>query len=268
MGERARRAACAAAALAALVASRAARANDSEAVLAGGTLTLKKSDGITMESEELTIAPFKVNVAYRFRNTTAADITTRVAFPMAPYTLWDDGETPAERRKLLGEMGAFSVVVDGKPVKFETETATATGKQKGADTVTVTHHWQQTFPAGRAVSVRHTFTPRGAFIWSFEHDGAELEARLANDYCVGPVLMRAMKKKGEGGIVQVHYVLKTGANWKGPIGRFVLRLEKEKPSQKVSVCMDGFRKVDERTFELEKTSFVPTRDLMVAFISL
>ena len=49
-------------------------------------LTFKKSDGIAMESEELTIAPHKVEVAYQFRNTTAADITTRVAFPMAPYT--------------------------------------------------------------------------------------------------------------------------------------------------------------------------------------
>ena len=32
--------------------------------------------------------------------------------------------------------------------------------------------------------------------------------------------------------------------------------------------MDGFRKVDARTFEFEKTNFVPTQDLKVAFINL
>jgi hypothetical protein len=30
--------------------------------------------------------------------------------------------------------------------------------------------------------------------------------------------------------------------------------------------MDGFRKADTRTFVLEKTNFVPTQDLKIAFI--
>lgn len=53
--------------LAAAVAPRVTRANDSEAILAGGVLTFKKSDGIAMESEELTISPHLVEVAYVFR---------------------------------------------------------------------------------------------------------------------------------------------------------------------------------------------------------
>jgi len=135
-----------------------------------------------------------------------------------------------------------------------------------ASTVTVTHHWMQTFPAGKAVSVKHTFLPRGGFIYDFEYQKT-LANDLARDYCVGPVLIKAMKK-GQGSITQVHYILKTGANWKGPIGRFVLRVVKDTPKQKSSVCMDGFKKVDARTFVLEKTSFVPTQDLKVAFIDL
>ena len=70
-----------------------------------------------------------------------------------------------------------------------------------------------------------------------------------------------------GSIDRVHYILKTGANWKGPIGRFVLRIVKDKPAQKSSVCMDGFRKADTRTFVLEKRNFVPTQDLKIAFIN-
>ena len=249
-------------------APRAARANDSEAVLAGGVLSFKKSDGITMESEELTIAPHKVEVAYVFRNTTAADITTRVAFPLAPYFAvedlqdFEDHKTAAQRRKFFEGFTGFAVTVDGKAMGFET----IGDVDEKASTVTVTHHWMQTFPAGKAVSVKHTFLPRGGFIYDFEYQKT-LANDLARDYCVGPVLIKAMKK-GQGSITQVHYILKTGANWKGPIGRFVLRVVKDTPKQKSSVCMDGFKKVDARTFVLEKTSFVPTQDLKVAFIDL
>ena len=116
---------------------------------------------------------------------------------------------------------------------------------------TVTHHWMQTFPAGKALSVKTTFTPQGGFLYDFEYSDKRLEGDLARDYCVGPALIKAMKKR-PGSIDQVHYILKTGANWKGPIGRFVLRIVKDKPAQKSSVCMDGFRKADTRTFVLEK----------------
>ena len=252
--------------LLAALAPRPARANDSEAIMEGGTLTFKKSDGITMESEELTIRPHAVEVAYLFRNTTAADITTRVAFPIAPWTSFED-EFPAPGDPKWHEFANFTVTVDGKPVKFETTATVKENVSEGSRTATVTHHWQQTFPAGKALSVKHTYTSAGGFIFSFEYQGKKLETQLARDYCVGPVLIKAMKKKNrEGSVDQVHYVLKTGANWKGPIGRFVLRLVKDRADQKVSLCMDGFKKVDGLTYLLEKTNFVPTQDLKVAFI--
>jgi hypothetical protein len=243
---------------------RAATANDTEAVLAGGLLTFRKSDGIAMESEELTISAHKVEVAYVFRNTTAADITTRVAFPLAPYVSWED-EFPDSRDPWWGQFGHFTVAVDGKPVTFETTAKVDDNARDSSRTATVTHHWTQTFPAGRALSVKHTFTPQGGFIYDFQYADKRLET-VARDYCIGAALIKAMKKR-PGTIDQVHYILKTGANWKGPIGRFVLRIVKETSAQKSSVCLDGFRKADARTFVLEKTNFVPTHDLKVAFIN-
>lgn len=246
-----------------------ARGNDSEAVLEGGVLTFKKSDGITMESEELDISPQQVEVAYLFRNATASDISTRVAFPIAPFispedvSAFEDLETEPARQRYLHEVGRFTVTVDGKPVAYET---TGSVDVKG-EKITVTHHWVQTFPAGKTLSVKHTYFPAGGFIYDGHHDDARLWSGLARDYCVGPVLIKAMKK-GQGSVGQVHYILKTGANWSGPIGRFVLRIKKDDPAQKVSVCLDGFRKPDARTFVLEKTNFVPTQDLKIAFISL
>jgi hypothetical protein len=132
----------------------------------------------------------------------------------------------------------------------------------------------QTFPAGKVLSVEHSFHPSGGYIFGFangsfgkDRDGRDVEQSLVHDYCVGPVLLRALKKAHDPDLTQVHYILKTGANWKGPIGRFTLRIQKERATDKISVCLDGFRKVDDKTFVLEKSSFVPTRDLLVGFLS-
>ena len=144
----------------------AARANDSEALLAGGVLTFKKSDGISMESEDLSIKPNEVQVAYKFRNTTSADITTLVAFPLAPYELSEeddqgDPDKPADPNGWPWKnLGDFSVRADGRPVHFEAtvkwgKKAVVVHQAVGAPTtfdqkiVTVTYHWMQTFPAER-----------------------------------------------------------------------------------------------------------------------
>ena len=70
-----------AAALAALLAAPA-LANDSTAELAAGGLVLTKTDAIEMRSEDLFISEQAVKVRYVFVNTSAAPVTTRVAFPM------------------------------------------------------------------------------------------------------------------------------------------------------------------------------------------
>jgi Domain of unknown function (DUF4424) len=69
------------------------------------------------ESEDLSITPDKVKVAYRFRNTTGRDISTRVAFPMAPYV--PNGEDDDRPKAAWANLGQFAVMVDGKPVDFE-----------------------------------------------------------------------------------------------------------------------------------------------------
>lgn len=66
----------------------------------------------------------------------------------------------------------------------------------------------------------------------------------------------------------IGYRLSPGANWKGPIGRFRLTVDKGTPDRLVSLCMDGLTKISPTRFEVVKTNFEPTRDLDVLFINL
>ena len=53
--------------------ARPSRADDSTAALGAGGLVLEKTDKIALVSEDLTLSPTAVKVAYRFRNLTNAD---------------------------------------------------------------------------------------------------------------------------------------------------------------------------------------------------
>lgn len=96
-------------------------ANDSTAELAAGGLVLKKTANIVMKSEDLFISTEEVRVAYRFLNTSSADITTTVAFPMPDLEIngYDDMiAIPTEDpQNILG----FTVTVDGAPVNTTVE---------------------------------------------------------------------------------------------------------------------------------------------------
>lgn len=69
-------------ALAGLVLAGSAMANDTTAVLEAGGLVFTRQDSIAMESEDLFISEKEVRVDYVFRNDSAADLETVVAFPM------------------------------------------------------------------------------------------------------------------------------------------------------------------------------------------
>lgn len=235
------------------------RANDSAAELGAGGLVFVKSEGVVMEREELTISQSKVQVAYVFRNDSRADVDTRVAFPVPEWDEEDEGDLELDR-KGKNPMG-FSVIVDGKPVRFETE------RKRTGTKVKVTHHWQQRFPAGKRVTVRHAYTPVAGVFFGPEQGNPlpELDEHLTKDFCVGPALLAGMKRKPLV-LRSVRYILTTGANWKGPIETFKLVLEKRVPGDKISVCLPDTRRLDARRFVVERSNFTPTEDLRILFV--
>src|ERR1700733_8741287 len=96
------------------------RADDSTATLGAGGLALEKTDKIALVSEDLTLSPTAVKVAYRFRNLTNQDYETIVAFPMPDIAGSVDMAIsipdPASDNFLR-----FVTRVDGKPVNSQVE---------------------------------------------------------------------------------------------------------------------------------------------------
>lgn len=246
-----------------------ASANDSTAAFGVGGLVFTKSDQITMQEEDLFISKEKIRVAYKFYNTSDKPITTRVAFPLPEIILEADGSplpyyteaTLPKDKNIL----KFSVTINGKKQAFQSEDKKRFDKDVQAYAHTITHHWMQTFPAKQVVSVVHQYTPGvgGAVEYGMQDEET-------GKFCVDQELQQWIKQLEKTNYKVstdvIEYILKTGANWKGPIGKFKLTVKKSSPTEKLSFCGTGVKKMDAKTFVMEKTNFTPTQDLHILYL--
>lgn len=140
--------------------------------------------------------------------------------------------------------------------------------------VTVVYQWQQKFPAGKTVRVRHQYAPfvaagPGA---SYLGDGKEFEQKYCGDKAFYATWNKLAKQRGESGFVNakwVSYILKTGNTWKNGIEDFTLNLVKGKSDELISLCFPGtFTKVNPTTLQVKLRNFRPTQDLNVYFGNL
>ncbi len=92
-------------------------------------------------------------------------------------------------------------------------------------------------------------------------------------YCLDDTFLKTATKLSKaadaGGAIYTEawlsYILKTGANWGGVIGKFKLTVDKGKPENYVSFCGEGVTKNGPTTFVMEKTDFWPQKDLICCF---
>ena len=243
-------------------------ANDSAALRIGGRLEFKKTDDIAMVTENLTISPNKVRVDYTFRNDTDHDIEELIAFPIEEEVFEYDALEAKERENFLKDYV--------KNIEFKINSSAKTSKVNHElkfdnNIVHTTYYWTQTFPAGKTISVSHEYAPSGGFVtsagasvkeWNEWHNWQQMQ----KDYCIDPKLNEWVYKNSQW-VNQVHYILKTAANWKAPIERFKLIIKKDSAKQKVSLCAEGLKKLNDTTFQLEKNHYTPTEDLRVLFIN-
>jgi hypothetical protein len=141
-------------------------------------------------------------------------------------------------------------------------------------------HWRQVFPAGKTVIVEHSYKPVvGQFFvskWSLpgagESNGEELAAYCLDDGTISAIRRRIRARstttEEEGLLIAraVDYILTTANNWRGPIGKFRLTLDKEDTKRLLSVCLDGLKKTAPTTFVAEFDNYVPKSDLHVLIL--
>jgi len=165
-----------------------------------------------------------------------------------------------------------------------------------------TAYWTMVFPARKEVRVEHSYTPLVGASYQVQsgnepliagHPWASFGNRDSKEGCVDASTARQVdvqrrRLADENGVMlrnnvvdeaargafwltlrDVEYVLGTGRNWKGPIQRFVLRIEKKSPQQVVSLCFPSKpRRADERVVEYEVKNFVPQDTLVAYFYDL
>jgi hypothetical protein len=142
--------------------------------------------------------------------------------------------------------------------------------------VILRYHWTQTFPANAVVKISHDYENRsGGGIFGWTDPPEDYMQAVADQYCIDDGTSRALVKalarppEADGMVYSmgmswnIAYVLRTANSWAGPIKRFKLTLDKGAPENIVSLCADGIKKVGPTTFVMEKTDFVPDRDLEI-----
>jgi hypothetical protein len=139
----------------------------------------------------------------------------------------------------------------------------------------------QVFPAGKTVEVLHRYVPiAGGSVGGALHRDArkgEGETQYRRKYCTDKTFftgfdrrIAALSRASRDGMfyqeVWLSYILRSGANWRGPIGDFRLTIDKGRPGNLVSFCMDGVRKISSMQFEVRKRNFEPMRDIDVLIV--
>jgi hypothetical protein len=149
-------------------------------------------------------------------------------------------------------------------------------------TTTTKFWWKQHFPAGKTVSIEHSYQPvtGQTFFSSYALGEKEQRSYYEKEFCLDAPTAKAAAARlaalktqtGNDGLLNQYstgFVILTAKNWKGPIGRFHLTVDKLKPDSILSMCWDGdLKKTSATRFESTLTDFVPKRDIEVLVLEM
>jgi hypothetical protein len=143
-----------------------------------------------------------------------------------------------------------------------------------------TFYWEQTFPAKAETLIEHRYRPSvGGSVQTSLGSPSSLKEPWYDEYkrkyCLDSDFYASIDRlrkaaKSEFGPPyseqRIDYILRTGANWSGPIGQFHLTIDKGDSSSLVSFCGQGIKKTGDTKFEMSKTDFSPDGDLAVLIL--
>lgn len=140
--------------------------------------------------------------------------------------------------------------------------------------VSIKYHWQQEFPPGTVVRIKHEYHPVAGYSQVQLQDfQKEYRDSCANKDVFSEAKKRvakAMKKNklinNFFGISWVTYILTTANTWQTPIKDFELIVAGEK-GDLVTFCWDGpVEKTSDVRYRATKADFVPDKDLKIYFL--
>jgi hypothetical protein len=141
---------------------------------------------------------------------------------------------------------------------------------------------QQTFPPNKPVLVEHRY--KTSLGMSFDtvmrralrqKDGMQKEVeRYRKDYCITDKFLADVDKLAGNAAAntarvqerRISYVLKTGANWAGPIKQFRLLVDTRKADRLVSFCGPNLKTISPTTTEATAKDFTPDKDLKILIV--
>jgi hypothetical protein len=143
-----------------------------------------------------------------------------------------------------------------------------------------TYYWQQTFRAGVETMVEHRYKPSvGASVQTMIGDPSVVKESWFDDhrrkYCMDKGFIDAATRARQAAKMQsgspfseqrIDYILRTGANWAGPIRDFRLIVDKGDADSLLSFCGQGVKRVSPTRFEMRATDFTPERDLSILIL--
>jgi hypothetical protein len=149
-------------------------------------------------------------------------------------------------------------------------------------TTTTKFWWKMHFPAGKTVTVDHTYQPvtGQSFFSDSEINTPDKDYDNTKIYCIDAgtratilkmIKDTAAKNLPNGSLLNAYrtdFVIKTANNWKGPIGKFHLTIDKLKPTSALSICWNGLKKTGATTFESTLTNFAPKQDVKFLVLEL
>jgi hypothetical protein len=99
-------------------------------------------------------------------------------------------------------------------------------------------------------------------------------ARYRKEYCIGDDFLAALDKlagEGEANAAKlqerrISYVLKTGANWAGPIKDFKLTVDKQKADRLISFCANDITTISPTLVGFTAKDFTPDKDLKILIV--
>ncbi len=141
---------------------------------------------------------------------------------------------------------------------------------------------QQTFPPNRLVAVEHRYrTSLGVSNDTVlrkalrQNKAMEKEVdRYRRQFCVSDSFLASLDKLAgstEANTAKltewrISYVLKTGANWAGPIKSFRLIVDKGKANRIVSFCAPNIKEISPTQSDSTATNFTPDKDLKILIV--